>query len=106
MERYTDIEFDYKGEADGLMSEYNRLSYLDVIGKFVKVINSDEELLREYSEYETILNECIEDELQNYRSMTAYLDEKSGVIKLFIDGILQNENVQSALQTLVVNTEA
>lgn len=79
IQRYTDIEI---GEKKEMLVNYNLLNRNGLINEIIAAIPKSE-----YSEYRTLLDMSVQDELENVHSLPSFLETKIDAIKLGFDTI-------------------
>lgn len=79
---YTDIEIDNEKSVQ----EFDLINKRRLIPKFVELIGEEE-----YTEYQTVLNMVLDDEMENFRSLAGYIDNKVDLFNTLLSAIEQNQ---------------
>ena len=78
--KYTLLELD---EGQNILNFFESLEEINMINGFMSFIPENE-----LTSYQTILNMCNDDYMENNRSLTAFLETKFGALKLSTDTLL------------------
>ena len=77
---YSDVNIDFKN----ILKEFNALDEIGGIDALISFIPNTE-----YAKFKTILNMVSDDNYENLRSISSWLDTKFDAINLLLDGISQ-----------------
>lgn len=96
IKNYTDIELN----DDALFEDFDALNERGILKRIIAAIPEDE-----YVEFNTVLNMCIDDLMENERSVVGFLDNKSEIARVLLSSLdeyvnkMENEDGETLLGT-------